>query len=103
MSKSVTVKTREELMKALADEADEIRIENSRRTLAPFKPATLALVVPAFLILLFGNHIPILLFAAGVAFCLALGLNLKGMLSMPRLLRYKTVERGRDSVVVKRR
>lgn len=103
MSKSVTVKSREELMKALADEADEIRIEGGRRTVAPLKPATLLLLVPWLWIFLFGSDSLTLIVVAGLGSIVVLGLNLKHILSMQRLWRYKTVERGRGYVVVKRR
>ena len=103
MSKSVTVKTREELMKALADEADEIRISHPRRTMFPFKPAALLLMVAGWFALLFGPGGITLIAAAGLALVVGLGLNLKTFLSMQRVWRYKTVERGRGYVVIKRR
>lgn len=105
MSKSVTVNTPEELGKALADRADEIRIEGSwtkrSRTLMPIKPATWAIIVAAQLLVLlaFAIH-PILLLLAMVAFGAASILCFKAARSTWSLLRYKTVERDRDYVVL---
>lgn len=103
MSKSVTVKTTNELAKALADNADEIRVEGSHieRLMMLYGTDTAVGIVASLLLSIFGLLLAQILVWVGL---IAVGILFARKQSILRSWsRYKVVEFGRGYQVMKRR